>query len=246
LTSRNSFPKILLLVILSSSIVVNVYLYVNLVNLRGDIAEIKTSYEELNEEYINLMEEHLRIEDRLKYYELWNGEPEIADPHFLPPKGEQAKNADLGVYRAVSIKLGAIINQPEYEMLKEVIVYHYPDWNNGTAYVALSDTSPEITNMILGLFSPYIQEKIRFMNAPAPLNKIEEWKEALYGCGDDLRERGIKLTYGTLYYNGKILLGIEEITTDTIFFLKEAIKEKVPPGVIVLEETGPITLVPNK
>lgn len=193
--------------ILSSSIVVNVYLYVNLVNLRGDIAEIKTSYEELNEVYINLMEEHLRIEDRLKYYELWNGEPEIADPNFLTPKGEQAKNADLGVYRAISIKLGAIINQPEYEMLKEVIVYHYPDWNNGTAYVALSDTSPEITNMILGLFSPYIQEKIRFVNAPAPLNKIGEWKEALYGCGDDLRERGIKLTYGTLYYNGKILLG---------------------------------------
>ena len=231
--------------ILSSSIVVNVYFYVNLVNLRGDIAEIKTSYEELNEEYINLMKEHLRIEDRLKYYELWNGEPEIADPHFLTPKGEQAKNADLGVYRAVSSKLGAIINQPEYEMLKEVIVYHYPDWNNGTAYVALSDTSPEITNMILGLFSPYIQEKIRFVNAPAPLNKIEEWKEALYGCGDDLRERGIKLTYGTLYYNGKILLGIEEITTDTIFFLKEAIKEKVPPGVIVLEETGPIDWIPQ-
>ena len=53
MTNRNSFPKILLLVILFSSIVVNVYLYVNLVNLRGDIAEIKTSYEELNEEYIN-------------------------------------------------------------------------------------------------------------------------------------------------------------------------------------------------
>jgi hypothetical protein len=130
-------------------------------------------------------------------------------------------------------------------MLKEVIVYHYPDWYNGTAYVALSDTSPEITNMILGLFSPYIQDKIRFLNAPAPLNKIEEWREALRGCGDDLKERGIKLTYGTLYYNGKILLGIEEITTDTIFFLKEAIKEKVPPGVIVLEETGPIDWIPQ-
>jgi DNA-binding transcriptional ArsR family regulator len=200
------------------------------------------AYEELNEKYTNLMEEYLRIEDRLKYYELWNGEPEIADPYFLPPKGEQAKRADLGVYVAVSSKLGAIINQPEYEMLKEVIVYHYPDWNNGTAYVALSDTSPEITNMILGLFSPYIQDKIRFVNAPAPLNKIEEWRKALWGCKDYLEERGIKPTYTTMYYNGKILLGIEEITTNTISFLKEAIKEKVPPGVIVLEETGPIEL----
>ena len=240
--SRNSILTILLLVILFSSAVVNVYFYMDLVSLRGDISEIKTSYEELNEKYVNLMEEHLRIEDQLKYYELWNGEPEIADPYFLYPKGEQAKNADLGAYHAVASKLGAILNRDEYEILKEVLVHHYPDWNNGTAYVALSDTSPEITNMILDLFSPYVQEKIRFVNAPAPLDKIEEWGEALWGCGDDLRERGIKLTYKTTYYNGKILLGIEEITTNTIPLFKEAIKGKVPPGVIVLEETGPIEI----
>jgi len=238
--SRNSLLNILLLVILFSSVVVNVYFYTDVVSLRGDIAEIKTSYEELNEEYINLMEEHRKIEDRLKYYELWNGEPEIADPYFLYPKGEQAKQANLGAYRAVAHKLGAIIDREEYEILKEVLVYHYPDWNNGTAYVALSDTSPEITNMILGLFSPYIQEKIRFVNAPAPFNKIEEWGEALWSCSDDLKERGIKPTYKTMYYNGKILLGIEEITPNTIPLFKEAIEEKVPPGVIVLEETGPI------
>lgn len=238
--SRNSLLNILLLVILFSSVVVNVYFYTDVVSLRGDIADIKTSYEELNEEYINLMEEHRKIADRLKYYELWYGEPEIADPYFLPPKGEQVKHANLGAYRAVAHKLGAIIDREEYEILKEVLVYHYPDWNNGTAYVALSDTSPEITNMILDLFSPYIQEKIRFVNAPAPLNKIEEWGEALWSCRDDLKERGIKPTYKTMYYNGKILLGIEEITPNTIPLFKEAIKGKVPPGVIVLEETGPI------
>ena len=238
----NSLLNILLLVILFSSVVVNVYFYTDVVSLRGDIAEIKTSYEELNEEYINLMEEHRRIEDRLKYYELWNGELEFADPQFLPPIGEQAKQANLGAYHAVASKLGAIIDREEYEILKEVLVYHYPDWNNGTAYVALFDTSQEITNMILDLFSPYIQEKIRFVNAPAPLNKIEEWGEALWSCRDDLKERGIKPTYKTMYYNGKILLGIEEITPNTIPLFKEAIEGKVPPGVIVLKETGPIEI----
>jgi len=198
LISRNSLPYILLLVILFSSVVVNIYFYMDIVSLRGDIAEIKTSYEELNEKYTNLIEEHQRIEDRLKYYELWNGEPEIADPQYLPPKGNQSKHADLGAYHAVASKLGAIINRAEYEVLKEVLVYHYPDWNNGTAYVALSDTSPEITNMIRDLFSPYVQEKIRFVNAPAPLNKIEEWGEALWGCRDDLKERGIKPTWKTI------------------------------------------------
>ena len=238
--SRDSLPKILLLVVLFSSVVVNVYFYENLVNLRGDIAEIKTSYEVLYAEYVNLMEEHRRIEDRLKYPDLWNGEPEIADPHFLPPKGNQSKYVNLGAYRAVASKLVAIIDHAEYEILKEVLVYHYPDWNNGTAYVALYDTSPEITNMILDLFSPYVQEQIRFVKAPAPLNKIEEWGEALWSCIDDLKERGIKPTYKTMYYNGKILLGIEELTPSTIPLFKEAIEGKVPPGVIVLEETGPI------
>jgi hypothetical protein len=223
LISRDSLPKILLLVVLFSSVVVNVYFYGNLVNLRGDIAEIKTSYEVLNAEYVNL----------------WNGEPEIADPHFLPPKGNQSKYVNLGAYHAVASKLVAIIDREEYKILKEVLVYHYPDWNNGTAYVVLSDTSPEITNMILDLFSPYVQEQIRFVKAPAPLNKIEEWGEALWSCRDDLKERGIKPTYKTMYYNGKILIGIEEITPSTIPLFKEAIEGKVPPGVIVLEETGP-------
>lgn len=241
--SKNSLTYILLLVVLFSSLVVNVYFYMDLVSLRGDIAEIKTSYEELNEEYINLMEEHRRIEDRLKYYELWNGEPEIADPYFLPPKGNQSKYVSLGAYRAVAHKLGAIIDREEYEILREVLVYSYPDWNNGTAYVALSDTGPEITNMILGLFSPYVQGQIRFVKAPAPLNKIEEWREALYDC--NLKERGITLTFGNMYYDGKILLGIEEISPSTIPLFKEAIEGKVPPGVIVLEETGPIELRPD-
>ena len=238
---RNSLFNILLLGILFSSVFVNVYLYTEVVSLRGDMAEMKTSYEELNEKYVNLMEEYQVIEDRLEYYELWNGEPEIADPRFLHPKGEQVTHG-LGAYHAVASKLGAILNREEYEIIKDVLVYHYPDWNNGTAYVALSDTSPEITSMILDLFSPFIQEKIRFVNAPAPLNKIEEWEEALRGCRDDLKERGIKLTFKTMYYNGKILLGIEEITPNTIPLFKEAIKGKVPPGVIVLEETGPIEI----
>jgi hypothetical protein len=241
----NSLLNILLLVILFSSVVVNVYFYMDVVSLRGDIAEIRTSYEALNAEYVNLMEEHRIIEDRLKYYELWNGEPEIANPRFLPPKGNQSKYVNLGAYRAVASKLVAIIDREEYKILKEVLVYHYPDWNNGTAYVALSDTSPEITNMILDLFSPYVREQIRLVKAPAPLNKIEEWEEALWSCRDDLKERGIKPTWKTMYYNGKILLGIEEITPNTISFFKEAIKEKVPPGVIVLEETGSIELEPH-
>ncbi len=240
---QGSLPYILLLVVLFSSLVVNAYFYMDLVSLRGDIAEMKTSYEGLNEEYTNLMEEYRRVEDRLKYYELWNGEPEIADQHFLHPKGNQSKYASLGAYHTVASKLGAIIDLKEYEILREALVYHYPDWNNGTAYVALSDTGPEITNMILDLFSPYVQGQIRFVKAPAPLNKIEEWREALYDC--NLKERGIKSTYGATYYNGKILLGIEEITPSTIPLFKEAIEGKVPPGVIVLEETGPIEIRPN-
>lgn len=243
MTSRNTPPYVLLLVVLFSSLVINVYFYMDLVSIRGDIAEMKTSYEGLNEEYTNLMEEYRVIENRLKYYELWNGEPEIADPHFLHPKGNQSKHASLGAYHAVASKLVAIIDLEEYEILREALVYNYPDWKNGTAYVALYDAGPEITNMILDLFSPYVQEQIRFVKAPAPLYKIEEWREALYDC--DMKERGIKTTYGDTYYNGKILLGIEEITPSTIPLFKEAIEGKVPPGVIVLEETGPIELRPH-
>ena len=164
------------------------------------------------------------------------------DPRFHP--SSKNESVDLSSYKAVASKLKALLGRGEPAYLEEIYVYDYPDWHNGTAYVVLTDVSPEMTQPILEEFSPHIREDIRFLRGPAPLATIEGWKDTLLElCHGPLRERGVQWTSMSTHYNGKILLGVEEITPTTIETVKEVVEGRVLPGIIVLCETGPIQLL---
>jgi len=176
-----------------------------------------------------------------QYRELWNGEPELMDPRFYP--SSKNESLDLSSYFAVTSKLKALLGRGEPAYLEEVYVHDYPDWHNGTAYIVLTDISLEMTQPILEEFSPHIQEDIRFLQGPAPLSLIEKWKDTLLElCNGPLKEKGVYWTSISTYYNGKILLGVEKIDSNTIDVVKEVVKGKVPPGIIVIRETGPVIL----
>jgi hypothetical protein len=172
-----------------------------------------------------------------QYRELWNGEPELVDPRFHP--SSKNESLDLSSYIAVTTKLKALLGRGEPAYLKEVYIHDSPDWHSGTAYVVLSDTSPEITQPILEQFSLHIQKDIRFLRGPAPLALIEGWKDTLLElCSGSLKERGVQWTSMSTHYNEKILLGVEEITPTTIDTVKEVVEGRVPPGIIVLWDAG--------
>jgi hypothetical protein len=174
-----------------------------------------------------------------QYRELWNGEPELVDPRFHP--SSKNESLDLSSYIAVTTKLKALLGRGEPAYLKEVYIHDSPDWHSGTAYVVLSDTSPEITQPILEQFSLHIQKDIRFLRGPAPLALIEGWKDTLLElCSGSLKERGVQWTSMSTHYNVKILLGVEEITPTTIDTVKKVVEGRVPPGIIVLWEAGPL------
>lgn len=173
------------------------------------------------------------------YQKLWEGEPELLDPRFH----YTGKNStvDLSSYVAVESKIRSLLRKGAPDYLQEVYVHHSPDWQNGTAYIILTDISPDKTKPILDLFSPHTQENIRFLKALAPLWQIEEWENALLElCTGPLIEKGVQWTSIEKYYDGRILLAVEEITPQTIDILKKVIKGNVPPGILVLWESGKI------
>jgi len=111
-----------------------------------------------------------------EYRELWEVEVEVADPRFLPI--DKNESIDKSAYWAVSSRFTALLGKGVPE-IKDSYVHHSLDWQNGTAYIVLEDTSEEVTRFILDQFSPHVHEKIRFLKSPAPRSQIGEWRETL-------------------------------------------------------------------
>jgi len=157
------------------------------------------------------------------------------------PSANKTPGVTFNKYWAVASKLDSMLRTGEMPRLNEVFVYHYPDWSNGTAYVALTDISEETTTPILALFSEDIAENIRFIHAPAPLKIVEEWIQHIQECSDALEENGVRWTSLSVYYDGRILVGVEEINQKTVEVFNRVLW-RIPRGAYVLVESGPLVL----
>ena len=166
------------------------------------------------------------------------GETEVVD---RMPWEDKDPGVSFNRYWGVASKLDSVMRTGDMPGLNEIFVTHHPDWHNGTAYVALTDAGVEATEPILALFSEGLRENIRFIHAPAPLYILNEWIRYLEEMVDELADGGVKLTSVSIYYDGRILVGVEEIDGDTVESFNEVLW-RVPPGVFVLHETGPIEL----
>ena len=179
------------------------------------------------------------LEPEREYQVLWDGDIEVADPRFL--SSDKNESLDMSAFQGLSSKLRTLVAKGIPEV-KNFYVHYSMDWQNGTANIVLTDTSENVTRFILDQFSPPVREKIRFLKSLAPRSQIREWRGTLMElCLGRLKERGVKWTAMSTYYDGRIRLDVEEITPETIDIIKEVIEGRVPPGVIVIWESGPMT-----
>lgn len=167
------------------------------------------------------------------------GEPQVID---RMPWEDRDPGVSFNMYWGVASKLDSVMRTGKMPHLNEVFVTHYPDWRNGTAYVALTDVSEEATEPILGLFSEGLRNNIRFIHAPAPLSMLREWIRYLEDMGEELADSGVRWTSASIYFDGRVLVGLEEINEDTVEAFNRVLW-RVPPGIFVLHETGPIELL---
>lgn len=175
--------------------------------------------------------------------ELWDAPIRILDPDwdktwFLKGKGGRTYTGCLGV----SNKIGSIIRTNSSEFFSEIYVNHVSNkyWN--IVYLSLTDISPETTGKVLDLLRPPRGTNIEFIEAPAPRYKVEEWMQEFDGLWPLLWSSGVHLSSLSITPNGTILLGLEEVTQEQIKTLLLTIKGRVPPGILVVHEYGPVEL----
>jgi len=155
------------------------------------------------------------------------------------PSDDSNPNVDFSHWFAVASKLNSLRNTDKIDYFNAIFVQMYPDWVNGTAYVALADTSEYFTQPILELFSPSIREDIRFIKAPATLYHLNQWEQMVWDNHTVLEEAGVMVWSTSVYFDGRILLGIEDADEEMLDVLSEVLAD-VPPGVLVVVPFGPI------
>lgn len=219
------------LIVFFISILFSGYIYLNNQNLKQEISSINSNYSEIIQLNSELLEKVEYLEIRLEYYHLWTGEIELFDP-IIENQGNEEVN--ISKYRIVAERIKKDIH--EIPGLDEVFVDVYPDRQNGTAYIMLSNLNSNVTTAISELFNPSIAENIRFIQSPAPLKQLYIWKETMRDfIHKELVEADIQWT-ALGVSQGKILLGVTEITANTVETITIVIKEDVPPGIIVIWE----------
>jgi hypothetical protein len=169
---------------------------------------------------------------------LWDRPLEVLESQQFEHK---SPSLDLSHWFAVVSKVSSMNRTGRPSWLPLALVQLYPDWINGTAYVTMTSITDEYTRPILEEFSPETQRYIRFLKAPAPLIQIRAWEKRILAQQDALKKHGVMISTLSIHFDGRILLGIEDIGEEKIKALCETLKD-VPLGVIVVYKVGPIVL----
>jgi len=171
---------------------------------------------------------------------IWTQEAEIIDklPHDY-------KESDVGssYWKAVASKIGSLNRTGKMSYLPYILVGYHPDWGNWTSYISMTDISYEYTQPILDEFKPSYWERIKFLEAPAPRSDVELWRNRLHEWSDELKDAGVKLSRLSNYFDGRLLVGVEDLDREKADLLC-SIAVDIPPGILVLYSTGPVVVTP--
>ncbi|HUV55236.1 MAG TPA: hypothetical protein VMW03_08540 [Candidatus Krumholzibacteriaceae bacterium] len=84
---------------------------------------------------------------------------------------------------------------------------------------------------------------MRFVEAPAPMWLLQGWERRLMDIlVGELPAKGVRWTCFSHYYDGRFLVGFEELDEEKMVVIRETIEGRVPSGMLVVFETGPIVL----
>ena len=175
------------------------------------------------------------------YRGVWGRDIESPSPNVHDPPAEGRVN--LIEWFAVARGVQMLLDSGELPYLDGVYVTRHPDWLNGTAYICLTEVCPETTQPVLDRIDPGLHGYVRFVEAPAPMWLLEHWERGLMDIlVGELPAKGVRWTCFSYYYDGRFLVGFEELDEEKMAVIRETIEGRVPSGMLVVFETGPIVL----
>lgn len=171
---------------------------------------------------------------------LWQGEPKVlsempmrfwwTEGYEEGPSNYLYKKATRSLRAAYGNGSSVVINN-----LGQIFVNSH----NNTVFVVLKDGNDDVKKAFLEIMNPPEGVTVIFREGPARMKDLEAWADEVGNQMDLLRSRGVDLTAIFISENATILLGINEIVPETIDTLKEVLRDRVPPGILLLFQAGP-------
>jgi hypothetical protein len=178
------------------------------------------------------------------YPELWDAPIRVMDSDWEPVWYLQPKTG-IRSYGCIGVSnnIQSVLRKESSELFTEIYVNHVPNIYTNTVYISLTDTSADTTDRVIDLLDPRRGVTVEFIEAPAPLHQVVEWRREMRDLWKILRYRGVQLNSLSLTPNGTILLGISNVTQEKIEILEWTIEGIVPPGILVVHEVGELELL---
>ena len=169
----------------------------------------------------------------------WDMKPELFDSLQWEHKNP---SVNFVHWFAIAETLRDIEKSPSLDYFTDIFVNKYPDWINGTAYIALADTREEFTQPILEEINPSDRAYVRIIKAPTTLRHIEQLERLIFGKNDILEFYDVRVNGMMIHIDGRLMVGIENVSEEKLETLAHVLKE-IPPGIIIGFEMGPVQAV---
>lgn len=166
-----------------------------------------------------------------EYPELWLGEPDVKDAPlerlwFLHEESDTRYEECVGV----ADRIGELVEENTSESLRSIIYLPIPDVYSNSVHLLVADATPEVKQEILDIVDAPENVTICFIDAPASREMMLKWLNYLL-----LRLEGMEGFRG-LTPDGRLYVGLREVTPEKVRAVLRALDGYVPPGLLVIRK----------
>ena len=172
--------------------------------------------------------------DEVGYYdypELWLGEPDVKNAPmerlwFLQEESDTRYDECV----EVAEKIEGLAKENTLTALRHTIYFPIPDVYSNSIYLLVADATPEIKQEILDIVDAPENVTICFIDAPASKEMMLKWLNYLLTRLEE--SEGFR----GLMPDGRLYVGLHEVTPKNVRAVLRALDGYVPPGLLVIRK----------
>ena len=166
-----------------------------------------------------------------EYPELWLGEPDIKYAPlerlwFLYEESDTRYEECVGV----TDRIVELAEENASVALRNIIYLPIPDVYSNSVYLLVADATPEVKQEILDIVDAPENVTICFIDAPASREMMLKWLNHLL-----VRLEGLEGFKG-LMPDGRLYVGLREVTPGNVRAVLRALDGYVPPGLLLIRK----------
>jgi hypothetical protein len=176
---------------------------------------------------------------------LWDGKPKVVyggdTPSLWWYKGHRNGPRDDAWMNSTD-RLSEVLMAHSSEIIDENYCVSYVNAVNNTIFIVSKSLDAEVKQAFLDVIQPPEKVTVLFRESIASYIEIRQWMDLIIEESDTLRDKGVMIWALSVDVNGTLKLGVQDLDKEKVRILLDVMEGKVPPGILVIEEHGPIVL----